>query len=134
MAKPTRPWLRMRGVQPVTNIWNGTPHAMTLVYATACASVPPWPPRSRQIGSAANSSNAMTGSAAKSSMTNVVPTARRDFASSPAPRAMDEITPPPMPMPVPTAITKATSGNATLMPATPASPTACPTNMPSTML
>ena len=37
MAKPTRPWLRMSGVQPVTNIWNGTPHAMTLVYATACS-------------------------------------------------------------------------------------------------
>ncbi len=47
---------------------------------------------------------------------------------------MDEMTPPPMPMPVPTAMMKATSGNATLMPAKPASPTACPTNTPSMML
>ena len=44
------------------------------------------------------------------------------------------MTPPPMPMPVPTAMTSATSGNATLMPARPASPTACPTKTPSTML
>ena len=60
--------------------------------------------------------------------------ARRAFASFPAPRAMDEITPPPMPTPVPTAMMNATSGKATLMPARPASPTACPTNTPSMML
>ena len=47
---------------------------------------------------------------------------------------MDEITPPPMPTPVPTAMMNATSGKATLMPAKPASPTACPTNTPSMML
>ena len=76
----------------------------------------------------------MMGAAASTSMRNVVPTARRAFASSPAPFAMDEMTPPPMPMPVPTAMMKATRGKATLMPASPASPTACPTNTPSTML
>ena len=47
---------------------------------------------------------------------------------------MDEMTPPPMPMPVPTAMMNATSGKATFTPARPASPTACPTNTPSTML
>ena len=76
----------------------------------------------------------MMGTADSASIVSVVPMARRAFASFPAPRAMDEITPPPMPTPVPTAMMNATSGKATLMPARPASPTACPTNTPSMML
>ena len=121
-------------MQPVTRIWNGTPQAMTPVYAAACASVSPWPPKSSQMGVASVNSSAMMGTADSASIVSVVPMARRAFASFPAPRAMDEITPPPMPTPVPTAMMNATSGKATLMPAKPASPTACPTNTPSMML
>ena len=49
----------------------------------------------------------------------------------PLPFSTDEITAPPMPMPMATAMTPVCSGNATLMPASPASPTALPTKMPS---
>ena len=46
---------------------------------------------------------------------------------------MEDMTAPPMPMPEDTAFTSVMSGKATLMPARPASPTACPTNTPSRM-
>lgn len=75
----------------------------------------------------------MSGSDATTSISNVLPTARRDDASSPRPARMEEMTAPPMPIPVPTANTNCTSGNDTLMPASPASPTTLPTNSPSTM-
>ena len=54
-------------------------------------------------------------------------------SSRPAPRFKDTITEAPIPIPVPRAMMSATSGQAILIAASPMSPMALPTKMPSIM-
>ena len=110
------------------------PSTVTTRYVFACPSTAPDAPASPSSGSAHHSTVAPSTTARIRSITKAFPSTEAAPCRSPAPRRRATTAVPPSPMSMTRAFSSVTNGMAMAVAATPAEPSAWPTNMPSTRM